>query len=99
MIESGVAPRTLLGESSSDIVSNLGSGYCAMQNAGMWGVSALAAGSPDLEYGAFRLPVPDDGERSEERSCREGVSGSAGGEGGTKWWEGTEYESRGRARE
>src|SRR5699024_1064339 len=36
--------------------------YCAMQNAGMWGVSALAAGSPDLEYGVFRLPVPDDGE-------------------------------------
>lgn len=62
MIESGVAPRTLLGESGSDIVSNLGSGYCAMQNAGMWGVSALAAGSPDLEYGVFRLPVPDDGE-------------------------------------
>lgn len=61
MIGSGVAPRTLLGSSGSDVVSNLGSGYCAMQNAGMWGVSALAGGAPDLEYGVFRIPVPEGG--------------------------------------
>lgn len=61
MIRTGVAPRSVLGSSGSDIVSNLGSGYCAMQNAGMWGVSALADGAPDLEYGVFRIPLPDGG--------------------------------------
>src|SRR5699024_6890953 len=56
------APGTLRGQGRSACGGNLGAGCCAMQAAGMWGVSALAAGSPDLEYGVFRLPVPDDGE-------------------------------------
>lgn len=59
MITSGVAPRTALGAGGTDLISNLASGYCAMQNAGMWGVSALAAEAPDLEYGVLRIPGPD----------------------------------------
>ncbi|MFC7404829.1 ABC transporter substrate-binding protein [Georgenia alba] len=59
-VRRGTAPRRALGTSGSDIVANLGAGYCAFQNIGMWGISAMAAGKPDLEYGIMPLPRPDE---------------------------------------
>ncbi|MDQ3410986.1 MAG: extracellular solute-binding protein, partial [Chloroflexota bacterium] len=61
-IESGVAPRSMLGNGGGDIVANLAAGYCAMQNIGIWGISAMRENAPDFEYGVFPLPTPPDGE-------------------------------------
>lgn len=60
-IDSGVAPRSFLGNSGSDIPANLGVGYCAMQEANTSPIAAIRATAPDLEYGIFRLPVPEGG--------------------------------------
>lgn len=60
-VASGAAPRKPLGGGAFDIVPNLGSGYCAMQNCGIWGISALAANAKDVGYGVFKLPVPKGG--------------------------------------
>ena len=57
----GVAPRKLLGGGAWDVVPNLGSGYCAMQNVGIWAISQLHEGAPDFKYGIFRLPTPPGG--------------------------------------
>jgi multiple sugar transport system substrate-binding protein len=61
-VQTGVAPRTAQGTGANDIVANLGSGYCAIQNCGIWGVAALQANAPDFEYGVFKLPLPPDGD-------------------------------------
>ncbi len=61
-INSGVAPRQVLGGGGWDVVPNLGSGYTAIQNVGIWAISALREGAPDLPYGVFRLPVPPGGQ-------------------------------------
>ena len=61
-VNAGVAPRTVLGNGGGDIVANLAAGYCAIQNVGIWGISALRENAPDFEYGVFPLPVPPDGE-------------------------------------
>lgn len=61
-IESGVAPREALGTGANDAAANLGSGYCAIQNVGIWAISQFRDSSPDLEYGIFRLPTPPGGE-------------------------------------
>jgi multiple sugar transport system substrate-binding protein len=60
-VASGAAPRQALGGGGSDIVANLGSGYCAIQNMGIWGISDMANNAPDFKYGVFRLPVPTGG--------------------------------------
>lgn len=60
-INSGVAPRQVLGYGGNDIVANLGSGYCAIQNCGIWGISAMRGNAPDVPYGVFKLPVPKGG--------------------------------------
>lgn len=60
-VKSGAAPRTLLGGGGFDIVPNLGSGYCAIQNCGSWGIKALKSGAPNFKYGVFRLPLPPGG--------------------------------------
>jgi len=60
-VESGAAPRKPLGGGGWDIVPNLGSGFCAMQNIGMWGSSDLANGAPDFKYGVFKCPIPTGG--------------------------------------
>lgn len=60
-INSGAAPRQMLGGGGGDIVANLGSGYCAMQNVGIWGISAMDNNAPDVPYGIFKLPVPTGG--------------------------------------
>src|SRR5215204_6736636 len=60
-IESKVAPRKALGTGANDIVANLAQGYCAIQNIGIWAISELREEAPDLEYGIFKLPVPEGG--------------------------------------
>ena len=37
------------------------SGYCAMQNVGIWAIAQLREGAPDFKYGIFKLPTPSDG--------------------------------------
>ena len=61
-VNAGVAPRTVLGGGAWDAVPNLTTGYTAMQNVGIWAISALREGAPDFEYGVFKLPVPEGGE-------------------------------------
>jgi multiple sugar transport system substrate-binding protein len=60
-INSGAAPRQVMGAGGSDIVANLGAGYCAIQNCGIWGISALENNAKDFEYGIFKLPTPPGG--------------------------------------
>lgn len=57
----GVSPRTVLGGGGWDVVPNLSTGYCAIQNVGIWAISALAENAPDFEYGIFKLPIPEGG--------------------------------------
>jgi multiple sugar transport system substrate-binding protein len=61
-IQQNLAPRSFLGGGAGDVVANLASGYCAMQNVGIWGISALRENAKDFEYGVFPLPVPPKGE-------------------------------------
>lgn len=60
-VNMGVAPRQVLGGGGWDVVPNLGSGYTAIQNVGIWAIAALREGAPDLNYGVFRLPQPEGG--------------------------------------
>jgi len=60
-INSGAAPRQLLGGGGGDVVANLGAGYCAMQNVGIWGISAMDNNAKDVPYGIFKLPSPKGG--------------------------------------
>ncbi len=60
-VNAGISPRTVLGGGGWDVVPNLTTGYCAIQNVGIWAISALADGAPDFEYGIFKLPVPEGG--------------------------------------
>lgn len=60
-IKSGVAPRKALGTGGNDAAANLGSGYCAIQNVGIWAISQLRENTPDFEYGIFKLPLPPGG--------------------------------------
>ena len=45
-----------------DIGGNLGEGFTAIQNCGIWAVAHLDVELPDFEYGVFPLPIPDGGE-------------------------------------
>jgi multiple sugar transport system substrate-binding protein len=60
-INSGAAPRQVLGNGANDAVANLASGYCAIQNVGIWGISQLVNNAKDFPYGVFRLPTPANG--------------------------------------
>ncbi|MDP9437784.1 MAG: sugar ABC transporter substrate-binding protein, partial [Actinomycetota bacterium] len=60
-VQSGAAPRKALGSGANDIAANLASGYCAMQQCGIWAVADLRTNAPDFEYGVFKLPVPSGG--------------------------------------
>lgn len=57
----GAAPRQVLGNGANDTVANLASGYCAMQNVGIWGISQLTNNAKDFPYGVFKLPTPANG--------------------------------------
>ncbi|MCA0030095.1 ABC transporter substrate-binding protein [Mesorhizobium sp. B263B2A] len=59
-IKSGAAPRQVL-SGGFDVVANLGSGYCAMQNVGIWGISAMDNNAKNTPYGIFKLPTPANG--------------------------------------
>ena len=61
-VDMGVAPRQVLGGGGWDTVPNLGSGYCAIQNVGVWGMAQMDSGAPDVPYGVFQLPKPADGQ-------------------------------------
>ena len=60
-INLGVAPRQVLGYGANDATANLGSGYCAMQNVGIWAISQLTNNAPDMPFGVFPLPTPPGG--------------------------------------
>lgn len=60
-VKQGISPRTALGTGGSDLNGNLAAGYCAIQNCGIWGLSALREGSPKFKYGVFKLPIPTGG--------------------------------------
>jgi multiple sugar transport system substrate-binding protein len=60
-IKQNVASRNYLGGGVWDVVANLGSGYCAIQNVGIWAVSALRENAKDFPYGVFPLPIPQGG--------------------------------------
>jgi multiple sugar transport system substrate-binding protein len=57
----GVAPRKPLGGGGWDAVPNIGSGYCAMMNTGIWAIAQLREAVPDFKFGVFRLPTPPSG--------------------------------------
>jgi multiple sugar transport system substrate-binding protein len=61
-IQQNLAPRNFLGGGAGDVVANLASGYCAIQNVGIWGVSALRENAKGFEYGVFPLPTPTNGQ-------------------------------------
>lgn len=60
-ISSGVAPKKALGTGSNDAPSNLASGYCGMQQSGIWSVADLKDKNPKFDYGIFPLPTPPGG--------------------------------------
>jgi multiple sugar transport system substrate-binding protein len=61
LVDSGAAPRELLGGGGSDAAANLGSGFCAMQQTGIWSIAQLRDMDPDFRYGLFPLPTPEGG--------------------------------------
>ena len=61
-IKQNVASRNYLG-GGWDVVANLGAGYCAIQNVGIWAVSALRENAKDFQYGVFPLPFPPGGQQ------------------------------------
>jgi multiple sugar transport system substrate-binding protein len=60
-IQQNVAPRNVLGSGSWDVIANLASGFCAMQNLGIWGISYLRERAKDFQYGVFPFPLPPNG--------------------------------------
>lgn len=59
-VKRGITPRTVVG-GGGDTVANLAAGRCAIQNAGIWGVSDLKNNAPKFKYGVFKLPIPAGG--------------------------------------
>lgn len=64
VVQSGAAPRKAQGTGGNDIVANLSSGYAAMVNCGIWGVSLLRDAAPNFKFGVFTLPAPPTGSQS-----------------------------------
>lgn len=62
-VKSKLAPRKLLGTGCNDAGANLGSGYCAIQNCGIWGIAQLRQ-KKNVDYGVFKLPQPPGGSYS-----------------------------------
>jgi multiple sugar transport system substrate-binding protein len=60
-VKRGVAPRKVKGTGGGDAPANLGSGYCAIQQTGIWSVAQLAQQKKGFEYGVFPLPTPPGG--------------------------------------
>lgn len=60
-IKHGVAPRKPQGDGGGNAPANLASGYVAMEQTGVWGISDLAHQKPDFTYDVFKLPTPPGG--------------------------------------
>ena len=69
-IRQNVAPRNVLRNDGGDVVANLTSGFCAMQNLGIWGVSALRDNAKDSHYGVFPFPLPPNGQQARLGACQ-----------------------------
>jgi multiple sugar transport system substrate-binding protein len=63
-ISMGVAPKKLLGSGAGDLAANLGSGYVAMQQCGIWGLADMQRKAPKVDYGIFQIPTPTAGGKS-----------------------------------
>lgn len=59
-VDSGSAPRQI-NAGGFDLIANMAAGYCAIQNCGIWGISAMKQNAPDVPFGMFKLPVPTGG--------------------------------------
>jgi multiple sugar transport system substrate-binding protein len=62
-IQQKVAPRNVLGGGGWDVIANLVSGFCAMENSASWGVGALRDQAKDFQYGVFPYPLPPNGQQ------------------------------------
>lgn len=62
-IAAHAAPSAAKGTGGNDSISNLASGYCAMQQTGVWAIGEIAQQSPDFSYGAAPLPLPPGGKQ------------------------------------
>ena len=51
----------MLGNGANDAAANLGSGYTAMQNVGIWAISQMTNNAKDVPFGVFKLPTPPNG--------------------------------------
>jgi multiple sugar transport system substrate-binding protein len=60
-VKRGLAPRKPQGDGAGNATANLASGFCAMQQTGIWSVSDLALNKKNFKYGVFRLPTPPGG--------------------------------------
>jgi multiple sugar transport system substrate-binding protein len=58
----GLAPKKALGTGAGDAPANLGSGYTAMQQTGIWSVADLAQQKAGFKYDIFPLPTPPGGQ-------------------------------------
>jgi multiple sugar transport system substrate-binding protein len=59
-VNAGSSPRQVT-SGGWDIAANLGAGTCAIQNCGIWGISAMENNAKDVPYGIFKLPLPKGG--------------------------------------
>lgn len=59
-INMGIAPRQV-NSGAWDVIANLGAGYCAIQNVGIWAISSMDNNAKDMPYGIFKLPNPQGG--------------------------------------
>jgi multiple sugar transport system substrate-binding protein len=62
-IDLGVAPTKLRGGGGTDTRSNLLTGFCAMQQTGIWAVGEMKLNAPKFEYGVLPLPTPPGGKQ------------------------------------
>lgn len=56
-----VSPKKALGTGAGDIPANLASGYCSMQQSGIWSVADLTQQKAKFPYGVMPLPIPEGG--------------------------------------
>lgn len=63
LVHGGMAPKTPRGDGGADVPANLGAGFCAMQQSGIWGIAALEQNDVDTPYGVTHLPIPEGGKQ------------------------------------
>ncbi|GAA1660173.1 ABC transporter substrate-binding protein [Catellatospora bangladeshensis] len=60
-VKNGISPKKPQGDGAGNAVANLASGFCAMQQTGIWSISQLETDAKDFKYGVFPLPTPTGG--------------------------------------